>query len=77
MSREGEKPVDSDIVSEDTYSGGGRERGYAVVPHARPAHRATDRLSRPASLLAVLLLSLGLWAAIWAAVGYLARVLLG
>jgi hypothetical protein len=51
----------------------------SIAPRsASPCERSTDletpRLSRRASLLLMLVLSLGLWGAIWAAVSYLASV---
>jgi len=46
-----------------------------VHPLGKPAHSLP--LSRRGSVIAVLLLSLGLWAAIWAAVTSLASGLLG
>jgi hypothetical protein len=54
----------------------------SIAPRsASPCERSTDletpRLSRRASLLLMLVLSLGLWGAIWAAVSYLASVVVG
>jgi len=66
--------MDSDIVSEPTYSGGKRRLRYGVPPSDRTVHQAELRLSRRASLMAILLSSLGLWAAIWAAVRSLASL---
>lgn len=42
-----------------------------------PAGMAGLRLSRRASLIAAVMLSLGLWAAIWAAVASVASAMLG
>jgi hypothetical protein len=48
---------------------------------ASPSERSTDleapRLSKRASLLLILVLSLGLWVAIWATVASLASVVVG
>ena len=54
----------------------------SIAPRsASPSERSTDletpRLSRRASLLLTLALSLGLWVAISAAVSYLASVVVG
>jgi hypothetical protein len=54
----------------------------SIAPRsASPSERSTDletpRLSRRASVLLILVLSLGLWAAIWAAVSSLALVVAG
>jgi hypothetical protein len=54
----------------------------SIAPRsASPSERSTDletpRLSRRASVLLILVLSLGLWAAIWAAVASLALVVAG
>jgi hypothetical protein len=66
--------VDSDIVSEPAYSGGERLLRYGVSARDRTVRQAEFRLRRRASLLAILLLSLGLWAGVWAAVSFLAGV---
>ena len=66
--------MDSDIVSEPSYSGGERRLRYGVPAHDRTVRHAEFRLSSRASLLAILLSSLGLWAAIWAAVRSLVGV---
>ena len=55
---------------------------YLVDPRRQPVQplgkRALHpRLDRAASLILILLLSLGLWAAIWVVVGSLAAVVLG
>jgi hypothetical protein len=47
---------------------------YGAVDAARAA--PTERLSRRASLTMILLLSLGLWVAIWLAIGATWRALL-
>jgi hypothetical protein len=49
----------------------------SALPSERPADLETPRLSWRASLLLILMLSLGLWAAIWAAVASLASVAVG
>lgn len=54
----------------------------SIAPRSTsPSERSTDledpRLSRRASLVVILALSLGLWAAIWAAVASLASVVVG
>jgi hypothetical protein len=51
----------------------------AIRDEEQPDGSATTvlRLTRRASLIVVLLLSLGLWAAIWAAVASLASAILG
>ena len=54
----------------------------SIAPRsASPSERLTDletpRLSRRASLLLMLVLSLGLWGAIWAAASYLVSVVVG
>ena len=56
-----------------------RKRGITTRPSRsdRSARAAALPLNRGASLIVVLLLSLGLWAAIWGAVASLASVVLG
>jgi hypothetical protein len=53
----------------------------SIAPRSASSQRSTDlaslHLSRRASLLLVLALSLGLWAAIWAVVALLASVAVG
>ena len=66
--------MDRDIVSEPTYSGREARLRYGVPPHDRTVRHAELRLSRRTALLAILLSSLGLWAAIWAAVHSLTQV---
>ena len=47
------------------------------LPSAQSPHEATFQLTRRAALTALLALSLGLWAAIWAALASLASAALG
>ena len=71
----GEEPVDSDITSEHTYPvDRSSQQGLATSgPSAPPA---TRRLSSGEALIAISLISLGLWAVIVAAIGWLASALL-
>ena len=71
---QGEVPVDSEIASEQTYSVIHRARGHRPSSHDRVERQAKIRPSRMASLTAITLLSIGLWAAIWAAVSSVAEV---
>jgi hypothetical protein len=70
---QGEVPVDSEIASEQTYSV--IDRGL-VSDHLGElvARQVVVRLSRMASLTAITLLSVGLWAAIWVVASSLAAV---
>lgn len=66
--------MDSDIISEQTYSVGERRLRYRLLPRDRSARRANHRLSRGSSLVVISLFSLGLWAAISAVVSSLAGI---
>jgi hypothetical protein len=63
--------VDSKIRSHDVYSS--NDWGLPAQPFEKPA--PYHRLDTGASLIATLLLSLGLWAAIWGATSLAAAVL--
>ena len=66
--------MDRSIVSEKTYSVSHRTLGQRP-PLRNPAERrATVRLSKMTSLSTITLLSVGLWAAIWAAANSVAGV---
>ena len=47
------------------------------LPFAMPPHEVTLQLTRRAAMSVVLVLSIGLWAAIWAALASLASATLG
>lgn len=66
-----EEAVDSNTASERAYSADRQSLRQEASPFDRPPGEAGLRLSERASLIAVLLVSLGLWAAIWAAVAAL------
>jgi hypothetical protein len=66
----------------EAITGMGNPMDASIAPRsASRSERSTDleasRLSRRASLLLILALSLGLWAAIWLAVASLASVVVG
>jgi hypothetical protein len=70
-----EEPVDSETASERTYPVDRRSRhGLATSDPSAP--EAPRRLSRGEALIAILLMSLGLWAVIVAAIGTLVSALL-
>jgi hypothetical protein len=66
--------TDSEIASEQTYSVVYRSLGHRPSSRDRAETKATTRLSRITSLTVITLLSVGLWAAIWASVSSLAAV---
>jgi hypothetical protein len=72
IARREEGPVDSEIASERSYSVGDRGLRCRMLPLDRSAGRAEFRLSRGSSLIVISLLSIGLWAVVWAAVGSVA-----
>ena len=72
--RKGEVPVDSEIASEQTYSFINQGLGDRPSSRNRAERQARVRLSRIASVTAITLFSVGLWAAIWAAARSLAAV---
>jgi hypothetical protein len=74
MCPQGEVPVDSEIASEQTYSGIDRGVGHRPSWRELVAGQAVIRLSRIASLTVITLLSVGLWALIWVAASSLAAV---
>ena len=71
---QGEAPVDSESASEQTYSVINRGLGDRPSSRDRAERQAAVRLSRMASMTAIALFSVGLWAAIWAAASSLAAV---
>ena len=66
--------MDSEIASEQTYSVINRGPGHRPASRDRAEGKLTLRVSRMASLTAIALLSVGLWAAIWAATSSLVAV---
>ena len=70
-----EEPVDSDIGSEHAYPVDRRSQ-HGLAESGRSAPQATRRLSGREALIAISLLSLGLWAVIVAAISWLASALL-
>ena len=73
----GEALMDSNTALEAAYSADCRSLREEEAPCDGSAGAGVLRVTRRASLIAALLLSFGLWAAIWAAVASLASVLLG
>jgi hypothetical protein len=71
----GEEPVDSDIASENTYPVDRRSQ-HGLATSGPSAPQATRRLSSGEALIAISLISLGLWAVIVAAVGWLTSAFL-
>jgi hypothetical protein len=70
--------MDSDTAWKSAYSTDlQRLRKEAATARGSAAAVAVLRVTRRASLFMVLLLSLGLWAAIWATVASLASAILG
>ena len=74
LARRGEVRVDSETASEQIYSIIDRALGHRPSSRDRGERQATVRLSRIASLAAITLLSVGLWAAIWVAASSVASV---
>ena len=74
LARRGEVRVDSETASEQIYSIIDRALGHRPSSHDRGERQATVRLSRIASLAAITLLSVGLWAAIWVSASSVASV---
>jgi hypothetical protein len=74
LARRGEVRVDSEIASEEAYSVSYRRLGHRPSSRDPVERQATVRLSRMASLTAITLLSVGLWAAIWVAARSVAAV---
>ena len=71
---QGEEPVDSDLASEHSYPvDRGLPHGLATGDPSSP--EATPRVSTGAALLAISLISLGLWAVVVAAIGSLISAL--
>jgi len=70
----GEEPVDSDITSEHTYPVD-RSSRQGLATSGASAPPVTRRLSIGEALIAISLISLGLWAVIVAAIGWLASAL--
>ena len=66
--------MDRDIVSEHTYSVGDRRLRRLAAPD-RTAPQGTSRLSRGQALITISAVSLGLWAAMAAAIRSLASIL--
>lgn len=66
--------MDSESASEQTYSFINRGLGERLSSRDRAERQAAVRLSRIASMTAIALFSVGLWAAIWAAASSLAAV---
>jgi hypothetical protein len=70
--------MDSDTAWKSAYSTDLRRLGNeAATARGSAAVAVVLRVTRRASLFVVLLLSLGLWAAIWATVASLASAILG
>jgi hypothetical protein len=65
----------ADFAPKSVHSAGVRKNQPSS--HGNSAAIAALRLTRRASLIAALLLSIGLWAALWAAVAILASAVLG
>lgn len=61
-------PVDSEILSEQSYSVISRLAEQRPLSSDLAGLQPTAQLSRAASLTVITLLSVGLWAAIWAVV---------
>jgi hypothetical protein len=74
LTRRGEVPVDSEIASEQTYSVIFRGPDHRPSLRDRAERQAAVRLGSIASLAAVTVLSIGLWAGIWVAVSTVAAV---
>ena len=74
LARSGEVPVDSEIASEQTCSDINRGLGHRPSSRDRAERQARVRLSRIASVTAITLFSVGLWAGIWVAASSLAAV---
>jgi hypothetical protein len=66
--------VDREIMSEQTFSVIDRTLGPRPSSRDRAERQATVQLSKIASLTTITLLSVGLWAAIWAAANSVAAV---
>jgi hypothetical protein len=71
-----EELMDADLASKSVYSTEARELPHRPLPSDESARAAALCLTRRASLIVRLLLSLGLWGAIWAAVASLASAML-
>jgi hypothetical protein len=69
--------MDNDTVLKSAYPADVRSIRDEASPSDGSAGEVALQLTRRASLILVLLLSLGLWAAIWAAVASLASAMLG
>jgi hypothetical protein len=66
--------VDREIASEQTYSVIYRTLGHQPSSRDPAEGQAAIRLSKIVSLTMIMLLSVGLWAAIWAAANSVAEV---
>jgi hypothetical protein len=66
--------MESDIVSDQAYSTTNRGLDQRPSSRDRVARESALRLRRITSLTAITLLSVGLWAAIWAAASSLTAV---
>ena len=66
--------MDSEIASEQNFSAINGGLAHRPSSHDRAERQATVRLSRIASLTAITLLSVGLWAAIWVTASSVAAV---
>jgi len=67
-------PVESEIASEQAYSVISPSAEHRPSVGDRAGLQATAQLSGSASLVAITLLSIGLWVAIWAVVSSVAAV---
>ena len=74
LTRRGEVSVDSEIASEQTHSVIFGGPGHRPSLRDRAERPAAVRLSEIASLTAITLLSIGLWAGIWVAAATVAAV---
>ena len=71
---QGEEPVNSDLASEHSYPAD-RDLPHGLATGDLSSPEDTPRLSTGAALLAISLISLGLWAVVVAAIGSLISAL--